>query len=167
MGRRGPKALRWQVAAGLIYGQVKKRDRRRKLLQVCYVMRLGTDAALKVALQQLGLSGRLNTAFMERVNLNIRHGGAALARRSWAPAQQSPHLLAHLQWWRAYSHFVRPHASLPGALKSPRERGGKRLAQRYRLRTPAMAAGRTARRWTALSTISNGWTICDLANTDG
>src|SRR5579859_1378585 len=58
-------------------------------------------------------------------------------------------LLAHLEWWRAYYHFVRPHASLRVALVQPRERGGKLLAQRYRQRTPAMAAGRTNRRWTA------------------
>jgi len=147
--RRGRKALRWRVAAGLIYGQVKKRYRRCKLVQVLPVMRLGTEAALKVALQQLGFSGRLNTACIERVNLTVRHGVAALARRTWATAQQSPHLLAHLEWWRAYYHFVRPHESLRVALVQPRERGDKRAAQRYRQRTPAMAAGRTSRRWTA------------------
>src|SRR5216110_1513713 len=112
-------------------------------------MRLGTEDSLKVALQGMGFSGRLNTAFIERVNLTIRHGIASLARRTWATAQQSPHLLAHLEWWRAYYHFVRPHESLRVALKQPRERGGKRLAQRYRQRTPAMATGRTNRRWTA------------------
>ena len=130
VGRRGPKALRWQVAAGLIYGQVKKNYRRRKLVRVTPVMRLGTEADLKGALQRLGLSGRLNTAFIERVNLTVRHGVAALARRTWATSQQSPHLLAHLQWWRAYYHFVRPHTSLRVRLVQPRERGGKLLAQR-------------------------------------
>ncbi len=149
VGRRGWKAHRWQVAAGLIYGQVKKSYRRRKLVKVSHVMRLGTGAALKVALLGLGLSGRLNTAFIERVNLTIRHGVAALARRTWATAQKSPQLLAHLEWWRAYYHFVRPHASLRVALVQPRERGGKLLAQQYRQCTPAMAAGRTNRRWTA------------------
>jgi hypothetical protein len=152
---RGRKALRWQVAAGLIYGQVKKRYRRRKLVQVSPVMRLGTEPALKVALQHLGFSGRLNTAFIERVNLTVRYGVAALARRSWATAQQSPHLLAHLQWWRASSHFVRPHASLQLALIQPRERGGKLMAQRYRQRTEALAAGRTNRRWTAREVLSS------------
>jgi len=34
-------------------------------------------------------------------------------------------------------------------LAQPRERGGKRLPQRYRQRTPAMAAGLTSRRWMA------------------
>lgn len=100
-------------------------------------------------LQGMGLSGRLNTAFIERVNLTVRHGVAALARRTWATAQQAPHLLAHLEWWRAYYHFVRPHASLRVALMQPRERGGKLVAQRYRQRTPAMAAGRTNRQWSA------------------
>jgi transposase InsO family protein len=139
---------RWQVEPNLIYGQVKKCYRRRKLVRVTHVTRLGTEEALKAALQGLGFSGRLNTAFIERVNLTVRHGVAALARRTWATSQQAPQLLAHLEWWRAYYHFVRPHASLRIALMQPRERGGKRLAQRYRQRTPAMAAGRTTRRWT-------------------
>ena len=124
-------------------------ERRVDLVRVTHVMRLGTQADLAVALQGLGFSGRLNTAFIERVNLTVRHGVAALARRTWATSQQAPQLLAHLEWWRAYYHFVRPHASLRIALVQPRERGGNRLAQRYRQRTPAMAADRTHRRWTA------------------
>jgi IS1 family transposase len=144
---RGRQRRQWQVAAELIYGQVKKIYRRRKLVCVKHVMRLGTQTALQVTLQGLGFSGRLNTAFIERVNLTVRHGIAALARRTWATAQQPPYLLAHLEWWRAYYHFVRPHAALREALVQPRERGGKLLAQRYRQRTPAMAAGRTQRRW--------------------
>ena len=149
MCRRGRKVLRWQVAVGLIYGQVKKCYRRRKLVRVRHVMRLLTEAALKTSLQGMGFSGRLNTAFIERVNLTIRHGVSALTRRTWATAQQSPSLLAHLEWWRAYYHFVRPHTSLRVALAQPRARGGKLLAQRNLHRTPAMAAERTNRRWTA------------------
>jgi IS1 family transposase len=148
VGCRRRKVRQWQVAADLIYGQVKKNYRRRKLVRVTHVMRLGTEAALTVALQGMGFSGRLNTAFIERVNLTVRHGVAALARRTWATAKPAPQLLAHLEWWRAYYHFVRPHATLRLALMQPRERGGKLVAQRYRQRTPAMAAGRTNRRWT-------------------
>ncbi len=147
-GRRGWHGRRWQVAEGLIYGQVKECYQRRKLARVTPVMRLGTEADLKIALKGLGHSGRLNTAFIERVNLTVRHGIAALARRTWATAQQGPQLQAHLEWWRAYYHFVRPHESLRVALVQPQARGGKRLAQRYQQRTPAMAAGRTNRRWT-------------------
>jgi IS1 family transposase len=154
VGRRGRKVKQWQVAPGLIYGQVKKIYRRRKLVRVSHVMRLGTEDALQATLQGLGFSGRLNTAFIERVNLTARHEIAALARRTWATAQQSPHLLAHLEWWRAYYHFVRPHEALRVRLVQPRERGGRLLAQHYRQRTPAMAAGKTARRWTARELLS-------------
>jgi IS1 family transposase len=154
VGRRGRKVRQWQVEAGLIYGQVKKSYRRRKLVRVTPVMRLGTEEALKASLQGLGFSGRLNTAIIPRVNLTVRHGVAALARRTWATSQQAPQLLAHLEWWRAYYHFVRPHASLRVALVQPRERGGGLLEQRYRHRTPAMAAGRTSRRWTAREVLS-------------
>jgi IS1 family transposase len=149
VGRRGRNVHQWQVAAGLIYGQVKKCYQRRKLVRVTPVMRLGTESALKATLQGLGFSGRLNTAFIERVNLTVRHAIAALARRTWATSQQASQLLAHLEWWRAYYHFVRPHAALRMRLVQPRERGGKLTAQRYRQQTPAMAAGRTHRRWTA------------------
>src|SRR5260370_29794631 len=95
LGRQG---RRWQVEPSLIYGQVKKCYRRRKLVRVLHVMRLGTQADLSPALQAMGFTGRLNTAFIERVNLTVRHGIAALARRTWATAQRSPHLLPHLAW---------------------------------------------------------------------
>ncbi len=144
----GHKRPQWQVAAGLIYGQVKKVYRRRRLVRVSYQMLLGTREELKAALQKLGLTGKLTTAFVERVNLTIRQSVAGLVRRTWSTAQQTPRLLAHLQWWRAYYHLVRPHESLRVALAAPRERGGKRTPQRYRQRTPAMAAGLTNRRWT-------------------
>jgi transposase-like protein/IS1 family transposase len=107
--RRKPQ---WQVAEGLLYGQVGKRYQRRQLVRVRHVIRLGTESAFREALHVLGYSGRVNTAFIERVNLTIRRGVAALARRTWATAVQRPHLEAHVHWWLAYYHFVRPHGSL-------------------------------------------------------
>jgi IS1 family transposase len=88
-GRRSRKP-QWQVAPGLLYGQVVKSYRRRKLVRVKHVMRLGTRGAFQAALQTLGFSGRVNTAFIERVNLTIRRGVAALARRTWATARPRP-----------------------------------------------------------------------------
>ena len=144
----GRRARQWQVATELIYGQVKKTYRRRKVVRVTHVMRCGTRAALRVALMGLGLSGRLNTAFVERVNLTLRQSVAALLRRTWSTMQETAQLRVHLEWWRAYYHFVRPHASLRVALAQPVDRGGQRQPQRYRQRTPAMAAGITSRCWT-------------------
>jgi IS1 family transposase len=145
---KGRRVHQWQVAAGLIYGQVKKVYRRRRLVRVTWRMRCGTEEDLRTALIRLGLSGRLNTAFIERVNLTLRQRVSALIRRSWSTAQQTPQLLLHLEWWRAYYHFARPHEALRVARVSPLQRGEKGLPQRYRQRTPAMAAGLTSRRWT-------------------
>jgi IS1 family transposase/transposase-like protein len=144
----GKQARQWQVAAELIYGQVKKTYRQRRLARVSHIMRCGTPAALHTALTGLGLSGKLNTAFIERLNLTLRQSVAALVRQTWSTMQDASQLFLHLEWWRAYYHFVRPHESLRVALAHPLERGGKRLPQRYRQRTPAMAAGLTGRRWT-------------------
>ena len=144
----GNRKRQWQVAAGLLYGQVKKTYRRSGVVRVRRMMRCGTLADLWAALRTLGLSGRLNTAFVERVNLTIRQGVAALARRTWATAQGAPSLRAHLEWWRAYYHFVRPHRSLRVPRAQPAARGGRRTPRRYRQRTPAVAAGLTSRRWT-------------------
>jgi hypothetical protein len=148
MKGEGRRTRRWQVAAGLIYGQVKKVYRRYQLVRVTQRMRCGTAGELRTALIRLGLSGRLNTACIERVNLTLRQSVSALIRRSWSTAELAPHLLMHLEWWRASYHFVRPHESLRMALVSPMEGSGNRLLQRYRQRTPAMAAGLTSRRWT-------------------
>ena len=59
----------WQVAATLLYGQLIKSYRRRKLARVASVMRWGTLADLGNRLQALGWRGVLQTAFVERVNL--------------------------------------------------------------------------------------------------
>jgi hypothetical protein len=94
----GRRTRVWQVAAGLIYGQVEKRYQRRRLVQLSYLMRCGSREALRFTLQRLGLSGRLNTAFVERHNLTVRQSVAALVRRTWSTLQAAPPLLIHLEW---------------------------------------------------------------------
>jgi transposase-like protein len=80
----GRRARQWQVAAELIYGQVKKANRRRRLVRVTQVMQCGTRATLHAALTGLGLSGRLNTAFVERLNLTVRQSVVADPERTFA-----------------------------------------------------------------------------------
>jgi hypothetical protein len=88
-------------AAGLIYGQVKKVYRRRRLVRVTPIMRCSPRAALKAVLIRRDLSGTLNTAFIERLNLRLRQSVAALVRRTWSRVQDVPQLLLQLEWWRA------------------------------------------------------------------
>jgi transposase InsO family protein len=74
------------------------------------------------------------------VNLTIRQGVSLLTRRTWSLPQTEHHLLYHVEWWRCYDHFIRPHEALRETVS-----GEKR---RYRPRTPAMALGLTDHVWT-------------------
>ena len=80
-------------------------------------------------------------------NLTIRQSAAGRIRRAWSAAQKTPCLLVHLEAWRVYYHLARPHESLRVELAVSIERRGNRTPQRYRQRTPAMAAGLTTRLW--------------------
>ena len=62
----------WEIAAGFLYAQVKKIHRRRKLVKVEHLMLCGEREKLTTGLKALGLSGQINTAFVERLNLTIR-----------------------------------------------------------------------------------------------
>ncbi len=144
----------WEITAGFLYTQVIKIHRRRRLVKVVQRMLCGKPEILSARLKALGLSGKINTAFIERVNLTIRQGVAFLERRTWGTAQFSPELAIHLQWWRGYYHFVRYHESLRVKLSELIQRKGKQASCRYRSRTPSMAAGLTKRRWSVLELIS-------------
>jgi len=117
VSRQGRKVLRWQVAAELIYGQVKQSYRRRKLARVTPVMRLGTEAALTSARPRMGFSGRLNTAFIERVNLTVRdaRGSARTTYLGHVPtgstAAGSPRVVARVLPFCASSCIAADRAS--------------------------------------------------------
>ena len=59
-------------------------------------MRLGSFDDF-VARKSPGFTGSINTSFIERINLTLRHGLAALSRRSWATTQLTGELNAYLQ----------------------------------------------------------------------
>jgi transposase InsO family protein len=124
----------------LLYGQLVKRKRSRKLAYAITRMLWGQRKALIAKLKSVGLSGLIQTAFIERVNLTIRRSVAPLMRKTWSLAQSEHALLMHVQWWRLYYHFVRAHSSLSRPVPG--------LKGRYRSQTPAMAAGLTDRVWT-------------------
>jgi len=150
----GRQTHQWQVCGGLLYGQLVKHYCRRRLVRVQRRALLGSLDQLTVALRACGESGTIQTAFVERLNLTVRQAITALTRRTWGVAQSSAELLLHLEWWRAYYHFTRPHASLDEPLAEPRVRRGRRLPQHRRPRTPAQALGVTDHRWTIVELLS-------------
>ncbi len=138
----------WVLLSDFVYSQVIKHQRRRKTVEVERRVLVGEIAQYSGRLREAGLSGRINTAFVERLNLSIRQCVSKLTRRTWGPAKYTPELMEHLEWWRTYYHFIRPHESLVEELAHPVQRKGKQQPKKYRKRTPAMLAGLTDRRWT-------------------
>ena len=105
-------------------------------------------------LKSNGLSGNINTSFVERANLTIRQSVSKLTRRTWGPTHLTSELEDQLYWWLAYYHFVRPHESLRVRLPEPILRKGKQRPRLYQKMTPAMAAGITSRRWSVMVPVS-------------
>jgi hypothetical protein len=144
----------WVLFSNFVYAQVIKHQKRRRTVQVERRILIGDGEKYRMRLKEAGLSGRINTSFVERINLTIRQCVSKLTRRTWGPAHFTPELLEHLEWWRAYYHFVRFHESLAATLAIPKRRNGKQQPIRYRHRTPFMAAGLTNRRWTVKELLS-------------
>lgn len=144
----------WVLLSQFAYAQVIKHQRRRRTVKVERRLLWGDEQSYRSRLKQAGLSGRINTSFVERINLTIRQSVSKLTRRTWGPAHYSPELLEHLEWWRCYYHFARYHDSLAVELSHPIQRKGRQQPLRYRRRTPAMAAGLTTRRWSVSELIS-------------
>lgn len=147
----GERRRVWTVQARLLYAQVIKRHRRRRVAEVRQHVYLGTPEQYLQALRTAGFSGRVQTAFIERLNLTIRRSIAGLARRSWSVPHSLNEFALHFAWWRAYYHFARPHASLRQSLG---DKPTRRTRQQYRPRTPAQAAGLTNHRWTVQELIA-------------
>ncbi len=138
----------WVLLNNFVYSQVIKHQRRRSTVEVERRVLVGEASAYTERLRHVGLSGRINTSFVERVNLTIRQSVSKLTRRTLGPAKYTPELMEYLEWWRSYYHFVRPHESLEVILSEPIQRRGKQQPRRHRKRTPAMVAGLTGRCWT-------------------
>jgi IS1 family transposase len=116
-----------------LYGQVIKTRRNDRIVKVEQRTVIGGTWRLQQTLRDSEDSSKLNTSFVERLNLTIRQGSAYLFRRTICQARWKERLEDHLELLRCHYNFVRPHR----ALKFGRE-----------VRTPAQQAGLTTRRLT-------------------
>jgi hypothetical protein len=143
---KGPRPQpRWMPLPALLYAQVVKSYRRRRLVDVTHRVVFGTLDRVKEVLSARGW--RINTAFVERLNLDIRQRVAAIGRRVNTLCQGEEGLLDQLVVFQTYHNFVVPHASLRQPLPVAEAPHGKGSAQRWQPCTPAMAAGLTDHVW--------------------
>src|SRR5215475_9723969 len=136
---------RWMPQPGLLYAQVVKQMRRRRLVAVKHRVVFGTQAAVGQVLAVCGW--QIQTAFVERLNLSLRQRVAAMRRRSATPCKHQEGLGHQLALFQVYHNFVLFHASLRQALAEPLPTNGTGSAKVWRPCTPAMAAGLTDHVW--------------------
>jgi hypothetical protein len=105
----------------------------------------GTGQAIAQVLARWGWS--INTAFVERLNLDIRQRVAAIGRRVNTLCQGEAGLRDQVALFPVYHNFVLPHASLRQPLLIPEATHSSGSAKLWRPCTPAMAAGLTDHVW--------------------
>ena len=141
-----PPKPRWRPLPQLLYAQVVKTVRRRRLVDVSHRVVFGTLEAVEQGLATCGW--RINTSFVERLNLDSRQQVAAVGRRVATRCKGEEGLRQQLALYHVYYNFCLPHASVRQPLSQPEPTNGTGSAKRWQPRTPAMAAGLTDHVWT-------------------
>jgi len=121
---------RWMPLPGLLYAQVVKTVRRRRLVDVQHRVVFGSLEAVNHVLAPLGW--HLNTAFVERINLSIRQHVAAVGRRVSTLCKGEDGLRQQVAVFHCYYNFCLSHASLRQPLPQPQRTNGTGSATPWR-----------------------------------
>jgi IS1 family transposase/transposase-like protein len=130
----------------LHYATVCKQRKGRRIVSVITKVVFGPVEAVSNRLKAMGM--QINTSFVERMNLSLRHLVSRLRRRGLTFSKNREDLETHLHLSIAYYHFVRPHGSLRHRLAEPIPTKGDGSPKKWEQRTPAMSAGLTDHIWT-------------------
>jgi IS1 family transposase len=95
---------RWMPLPGLLYAQVVKTVRRRRLVAVTHRVVFGTLEAVNQVLAPCGW--QINTAFVERLNLTIRQHVAAVGRRVSTLCKGEDGMRQQLALYHAYYKYL-------------------------------------------------------------
>jgi len=145
-GKRGRFPKPRQVPPeGLKYATVHKERKKGRVVSVTTQVIYGSKDEIQALLEPLG--HKINTSFVERVNLTMRHLVSRLHRKTLCFSKKRKYLVDHLHLALAYYHFARHHASLRIQLSEPIPTRGNGSPKKWQQRTPAMAAGLTDHRW--------------------
>ena len=144
-GRPGrPRAAFKRLPEELVYATVHKVRQKNRVVGVETRLIFGTAALLALALLCSLVCCKVNTCFVERHNGSDRHRNSRKVRKSY---RFSKDWLMH----EAVSYFTMFSANFCRPVRTLREQVGY---QRYRQRTPAMAAGLTTHIWSITEWLS-------------
>ncbi len=130
---------------GLNYATVHKERENGHVVRVTTQVVYGRMQDILACLEPLGQT--INTAFVERMNLTLRHLLSRLHRKSLCFSKKREYLVYHLHLGLAYYHFGRDHSRLRVRLPQLIPTRGNGSPKKWEQRTPAMAAGLTDHRW--------------------
>src|SRR5262249_33794768 len=108
---------RWMPLPGLLYAQVVKTVRRRRLVDVQHRVIFGTLGAVQQVLAAHGW--QINTAFIERINLTIRQHVAAVGRRVTTLCKGEDGLHQQLALYHVYYNFFCHTSPYANRCRSP------------------------------------------------
>jgi transposase-like protein len=137
-GKRGRP--RREAEPGWLMGQVVKQSAKRRVVSVTQRIVEGSAEAIAAVLSATRGGTQINTAFIERLNGTFRAALAPMVRRGRALARTEATLEAGMYLVGCAYNFCWYHRSL----RLPAPKGSE---SKWIERTPAMAAGLTARPW--------------------
>jgi hypothetical protein len=144
---KGPRPQpRWRPLPQLLYAQVVKTARRRRLIAVKHRVVFGMQSTVDRVLVACGWE--INTSFIERLKLSLRQHVAPVGRRTSTLCKGEDGVRQQLAVYHAYYNFCLPHASLRQPLPQPAPSNGSGSAKCWQPRTPGMVAGLTDYVWT-------------------
>src|SRR5215210_4008964 len=91
----------------LLYAQVVKHRKRGHIVDISTRIVFGTKKAVKAKLKQSPVSRHINTSFVERNNLTMRHHNRRLVRKTISFSKKRERLEKQLYLAFAYYHFVK------------------------------------------------------------
>lgn len=127
------KVLKRHYGYSCLHAQIIKKMKKNRVTKVDERIIIGEPWQIADALECSEDSEKLNTSFIERLNLTIRRGISYLQRKTPAHARRSRELFHQLEFFRCYYNFIRPHMAL-------------RFGKEYY--TPAMVTGIAKRKIT-------------------
>jgi IS1 family transposase len=130
---------------GLLYATVNKEREKGRVVSVITEVIYGTKEDILARLEALGQG--INTSYVERGNLTLRHLTSRLHRKTLCFSKKREYLEYHLHLVLAYYHFVLYHSSLRERLPEPIPTRGDGSPKIWRKQTPAMSAGLTDHKW--------------------
>jgi IS1 family transposase len=141
-GQRGrPRKPRCEPHPDLVYGQLVKQKKQGKLLRRSTRVVLGAER-----LTHVGFT--ISTALVDRVNLTLRQALAPLARKTSSFCKDRERMRHRVVFFQAFYNMARPPMSLRQQLPPHERTRHGAIRPRWRVRTPAMAAGVTDHVWT-------------------